>query len=321
MDEKYDTIYSVVKSFDLLNSEISSSSSINEFDNENFENVYLLSMYQNKVPKTVIVNLLNNKIIHTMNYCYRLNQNYNHIPILTNASANNKLYYGGNGIFLEIIHKDDTININKFMLSKDENNLTIYNVINTQKMTIKRNTNPTTGNENKLSISFTNDYVIVSDNEDVQICNMDDNTIELFNKYQCHYYPHNINGSILLKKNIVIITSESEFIFYNLLTKEAKRTSKYSDGQLYTVSFLIGSNSNIICANFVKGTFNKSIIYKVTDDEIADEDKCSICYNYTEKQNILVPCGHTQYCTKCITDLTKCAICRADVTQVMKIFK
>jgi hypothetical protein len=50
------------------------------------------------------------------------------------------------------------------------------------------------------------------------------------------------------------------------------------------------------------------------------ESQCCICFGYTDKKMICVPCGHAQYCSDCINKLSKCAICREDVMTIVKTF-
>jgi len=55
----------------------------------------------------------------------------------------------------------------------------------------------------------------------------------------------------------------------------------------------------------------------------ADDTECSICLNNLTETFALVPCGHTNLCTKCYTDqnLKHCPICRKDINMRIKIYK
>jgi len=55
----------------------------------------------------------------------------------------------------------------------------------------------------------------------------------------------------------------------------------------------------------------------------ADDIECSICLNNLTETFALVPCGHTNLCTKCYTDqnLKHCPICRKDINMRIKIYK
>jgi hypothetical protein len=55
-------------------------------------------------------------------------------------------------------------------------------------------------------------------------------------------------------------------------------------------------------------------------ETIPIENRCCICFEYTPKKSSCVPCGHTQYCDKCIGVITTCSICRTKIEKVIKIF-
>lgn len=50
------------------------------------------------------------------------------------------------------------------------------------------------------------------------------------------------------------------------------------------------------------------------------ENQCCICFGFTNKRKLLVPCGHTQFCDDCITKINKCSLCNKDIEQVVNIF-
>lgn len=53
---------------------------------------------------------------------------------------------------------------------------------------------------------------------------------------------------------------------------------------------------------------------------IPEKYQCVICFEFTEKTRILVPCGHTQYCLVCIESISTCSICRNKITNTIKIY-
>ena len=66
------------------------------------------------------------------------------------------------------------------------------------------------------------------------------------------------------------------------------------------------------------------MIYRYKEDtDIPETEQCTICMRRAKKDKALVPCGHTQYCNKCITGLKEkeCPLCRAKVDMVIKIYK
>ena len=61
-------------------------------------------------------------------------------------------------------------------------------------------------------------------------------------------------------------------------------------------------------------------IKKLSIDPIPIENQCVICFGYTGKNNVLVPCGHTQYCVQCIDSIKECSICRSVVMQKVAVY-
>lgn len=55
-------------------------------------------------------------------------------------------------------------------------------------------------------------------------------------------------------------------------------------------------------------------------DELLPEHECCICLNYTSKSMLLVPCGHRQYCKKCIETINKCSLCNANIESKIKVY-
>lgn len=76
-----------------------------------------------------------------------------------------------------------------------------------------------------------------------------------------------------------------------------------------------------ICDNFV--ITNKKVYRLTESDENDPENMCSVYFNFTNRQNLLAPCGHTQLCQACIdsvrSDSNMCPICRTDIQSVIKI--
>lgn len=54
-------------------------------------------------------------------------------------------------------------------------------------------------------------------------------------------------------------------------------------------------------------------------DSVPLENQCCICFGYTEKKQLCVPCGHRQYCIDCIKKINVCSLCKANIDQVIKI--
>lgn len=50
------------------------------------------------------------------------------------------------------------------------------------------------------------------------------------------------------------------------------------------------------------------------------DNACCICFEDTNKEIVLVPCGHRQYCSSCIGKINKCALCNSIITQKIRIY-
>jgi len=55
-------------------------------------------------------------------------------------------------------------------------------------------------------------------------------------------------------------------------------------------------------------------------EAIPEQNRCCICFGYTHKKKACVPCGHMQYCDKCIGALKECALCKTKVGSVINLF-
>ena len=55
-------------------------------------------------------------------------------------------------------------------------------------------------------------------------------------------------------------------------------------------------------------------------DAIPEQNRCCICFGYTDKKKVIVPCGHTQYCNTCINKLKQCALCNKNVNSIVELF-
>lgn len=65
----------------------------------------------------------------------------------------------------------------------------------------------------------------------------------------------------------------------------------------------------------------KDAVEQKLRDSIPVELQCCVCFGYTDKSHILVPCGHTNYCSTCINVINQCSVCRTLIEKVQKIYK
>ena len=65
----------------------------------------------------------------------------------------------------------------------------------------------------------------------------------------------------------------------------------------------------------------KEIVEQKLSDSIPVELQCCICFGYTDKSHILVPCGYSNYCSTCINAINQCSVCRTLIEKVQIIYK
>lgn len=53
---------------------------------------------------------------------------------------------------------------------------------------------------------------------------------------------------------------------------------------------------------------------------VFSNDECAICSDTIEDRIGIVPCGHTNVCSKCIEQLSECPNCRGKITQKLKLY-
>jgi hypothetical protein len=222
------------------------------------------------------------------------------------------LYYAGDGKFI----KFDCISATQIDIITSNLKRELYNIINHDIL------------HNKIlilksapMILFRNEYVIVADNTDVHIYDSIKNDVHCFNGYQITkaHYPitsANVCRYTLLNNNLIVMENATDIVVYNLVSRDENRISKIVEGLLCDVNMRF--KYNLIIANFTKAPFKKSIVYKITIDGDNDEYRCCVCYKFTERKQILVPCGHTQYCKVCIRGLKTCRVCKIKIKQVIQ---
>lgn len=71
---------------------------------------------------------------------------------------------------------------------------------------------------------------------------------------------------------------------------------------------------------------NIAVIRKGTQCLLVDRNRaaeCAVCFGENDRRYVLVPCGHSKFCSTCIESrkLVECPICRAKVTKCQKIYE
>ena len=78
----------------------------------------------------------------------------------------------------------------------------------------------------------------------------------------------------------------------------------------------------ILCENIKIFKCNKKIYINSIEHEYANKDECVICFEKIDNRYACIPCGHSQFCERCILNIDKncCPMCRTKITQKIRIF-
>lgn len=141
-------------------------------------------------------------------------------------------------------------------------------------------------------------------------------------------------------KKLVALESKTQIILYCTLTDRKNVIDKQINNILYCGKIiypasqdareyrensqvdLFGDDHIIITMYDEDKTHTATILYKLIEDTNVDEkDQCCVCFHFTDKNKALIPCGHTQFCDKCIGILKKCPLCDKDISSILTIYK
>lgn len=113
---------------------------------------------------------------------------------------------------------------------------------------------------------------------------------------------------------------------YEIIVKLLDMNKKYSMNMLVELD-LQKKYEKLLKDKAMVDVTNKSLEDKIKKlenqlkESVPVEHQCCICFGYTDKNMICVPCDHAQYCDECINKLSNCAICRENVMTVVKTFR
>lgn len=147
-------------------------------------------------------------------------------------------------------------------------------------------------------------------------------------------------GQRIATKKLVVLESKMQIILYCTITDRKSVIEKQINGAAYYGNVIYpakpgvmerreGSEITQLSDNYIAimmHTENKtqyaSLLYKLIEDTDVDEkDQCCVCFHFTEKNKALIPCGHTQFCEKCIGVLKKCPLCEKEISSILPIYK
>lgn len=292
--------------------------SLSEFDSINFPNVLLIKKKINPsiTSKYYLFDTKKNKEIYTF-------PKENHIFSNSFTSPSNLINYNSNTQILTYmtINITNITNINKlyfeqFKLSYNEfifnietlNNMEIqYDNRSSYQLSLLPNSSVMVLFSGGVYETMPPNKLVIFDFTNLEII------MEYSNKYM-HYNHLKIN-------NILFISDKNELIIYDYNNHRELKTITNK----YTIN-PYGHQKDISIQKLDKYYIIKdgksTLFYTfINEDDIPNENKCSICFSKTDKKNIIVPCGHTQFCETCIKGrFDHCPICRSKVEKVIKIF-
>ena len=116
-------------------------------------------------------------------------------------------------------------------------------------------------------------------------------------------------------KNILVMYNEKEYYMYDHNKKNVICNLKGK---------FMGWHDDTSFMEHVDDSFEFKQIKQNSIKKIknTNANECCICYEEIKIRHVLIPCGHTQYCEKCIEKLPNqtCSMCKLRYTQILKIF-
>jgi hypothetical protein len=127
-------------------------------------------------------------------------------------------------------------------------------------------------------------------------------------------------------KNYVALLSSTHLMLYCVINDKKIMIDRQIKGKYYGGECSVTELNDMYIIITMKSQVNNyydythTQLYKLTDIWIDEKDQCRVCSGFTEKKKALVPCGHTQFCDKCIKTLTKCPLCTTEISSVLNIY-
>lgn len=276
-----------------------------EFDILNYPDLVLINkdlITDGNSRKCYLYNIIQGDNLFTFDNCGTFGNNN------TRFSNYPTLFYNKyNKILLTIYIKDNYINIETYEINKTD-----YKIQSKKNRIMFNKIYPDT----YIELENTNNFIIYSDNTFNVI---DINTLEIKFEYDGQFQIQQMNSSNFKYGYLFLSKFKKEVLIYNYIYNEITEIiTMLSDSCTMTPVMISRSNPNYTIIYNGK----KTMFYKFIDeDKIPSEDKCVICFSKTEKNKVLVPCGHRQFCEKCISkNFENCSICRTKIEKIIKIF-
>lgn len=286
--DKLDTICSGFKT-ELLAIQNKFVSDLNYFKSDIYK--YLNSSEDSKIPENLIINL--NKLD------FNFPENYNILSDRLSEYLNNKIKF---------IHPDEKIICYYNYRDITDNNLITGGIFITNYANIKS-------------------YYFIYSQENFDLTKI---------KYQENNHDIILSNSIILLTNkffnIQIIRQNNKKLIEIKITKKINQINYILDFYKSQILLwlpkldIISEFSNLYDKNKSQFDLIKTLESKLDQANInlkniiSEENRCVICFGYTNKKTALVPCGHTKFCKICLEKIAICPICNKQITLKIILF-
>ena len=210
---------------------------------------------------------------------------------------------------------ENRILIEKFKLSYKKFNFKTE-TLNTMEVTYK-----VSNGSNYLTYNLENlpqtEYMILYPDKPERLVIFDFKTLEIIMEFSNKYLPFRH----LRPQGILFLSDNQEVTIYDYINNKElhKIVNRHIPNQQGTKSHIRIDQKNEYY--IIKDGQNTTFYKFIKEEDIPDENKCVICFSRTQRKNVLVPCGHTQFCSKCAKEnLENCPLCRAKIEKVIKIY-
>ena len=235
------------------------------------------------------------------------------------VGLSNKMIYDSSKqilTYLTIYHNSPQIGGNKILLEKIKLSYQKFNfkteTLNTIELTYPNN------NETYYLESLPGtDYLILFPSKPNRLVIFDFKKLEIIMEFSNKYLPFRH----LRPQGILFLSDNQEVTIYDYINNKElhKIVNRHIPNQQGTKSHIRIDQKNEYY--IIKDGQNTTFYKFIKEEDIPDENKCVICFSRTQRKNVLVPCGHTQFCSKCAKEnLENCPLCRAKIEKVIKIY-
>nr|QDY52315.1 hypothetical protein 6_27 [Mimiviridae sp. ChoanoV1] len=284
------------------------------FDTVNFPNVLLIKkkLVTQQTSKYYLFDTIKNKDIYVFpRDKYPLSGTF--------VGLSNKMIYDSSKqilTYLTIYHNSPQIGGNKILLEKIKLSYQKFN-FKTETLNTIELTYPNNNETYNLESLPGTDYLILFPSKPNRLVIFDFKKLEIIMEFSNKYLPF----SHLRPQGILFLSDNLEVTIYDYINNKelqniVNRHTPNPQGTKNNIKIELKGEYYII-----KDGLNSTFYKFIKEDDIPDENKCVVCFSKTERKNVLVPCGHTQFCSKCVKEnMETCPLCRANIEKVIKIY-